>query len=412
MRSPKVLALLTLVGSFGWLVALPAQRSWAAMSIDRTWDLGSGVTLQRWSDPSGPIHAFVLRFRPASAPATVDVAMPTPHLPGAVVTSRIGASNGAMAAINGDFGHDRPYHATAVDGHLWQTGPQHGENFSVSANEQDVFIGRGRPRVNAVGPTGPFDVARWNSGPPSGGDITGYSPEGGSVTKPPRHACSARLKSKGGLFWTTGRRAVGRRYVVDASRCRSRAMTEKRGSTVLSVRERAPRRRKRLIRGLSPGDVVTIKWTMGWPGVLDTIGGRPMLVENGRNVAPTTCKTYLCGKNPRTGVGVDGAGNVFLVVVDGRIDNWSIGMYLHQFGDFFADSLGATSAMNLDGGGSATMWVQNRGPWCSPKPTGVDSGCIVNYANVGAHYQQRPVENAVLVLPGADPGESPPPSGP
>jgi Phosphodiester glycosidase len=414
MRAPKGVATLTLaVASFGWLVALPAQRSWAAMSVDRSWDLSNGVTLQRWSDPAGPIHAFVLRFRPASAPGTIDVAMPAPHLPGAEVTSRIGASNGAVAAINGDFGHDRPYHATAVDGHLWQTGPQHGENFALSANEQNVFIGRGRPRVTAVGPTGAFNVARWNSGQPSGGEIAGYSPEGGSVADPPRRACSTRLKKKkGGLFWTAGRTAVARRYVVDASRCRSRAMPEKR-STVLSIRDGAPRRQKRLLRGLSPGDIVTVRWSMtGWPGVLDTVGGRPLLVENGANVAPTSCQSYLCGKNPRTGIGVDARGNVFLVVVDGRIDNWSIGMYLRQFGDFFADTLGATSAMNLDGGGSATMWVKKTGPWCSPKPTGVTNGCIVNYANVGLHYKQRPVENAVLILPGPDPGESPPPSGP
>jgi hypothetical protein len=135
-----------------------------------------------------------------------------------------------------------------------------------------------------------------------------------------------------------------------------------------------------------------------------------LLVENGRNVAPTSCTGPLCGKHPRTGIGVDARGNVLLVVVDGRVDSWSIGMYLNQFGGFFADELNATFAMNLDGGGSATMWVAESGPWCSPKRTGVTNGCLVNYANPGLDFKERPVENAALILPGPDRGEQPPPS--
>jgi hypothetical protein len=397
--------------TFTWLLALPPTPSWAAISLDKTWDLGNGVTLERWADPNGPVHAFVLRFKPSAAAATLDVAMPSPHLPGAQVVSAIGAANGAMAAINGDFGHDRPYHATAVDGTLWQTGPQHGENFSVSANENNVFTSKGHPHVNASSPGGSFSVARWNSGAPKDSEIAGFSPEGGSVEDPPSNSCSARLKPTGSLFWTTGKKAVGQRYVVDGSKCSTKAMSEK-GMTVLSVKQTAMKSERRHIKSLSPGQTVSVKWTMGWPGVLDTIGGRPMLVENGTNVAPTTCTSYLCGKNPRTGVGVDSHGNLLLVVVDGRISNWSIGLGLRDFADFFKSKLNATFAMNLDGGGSATMWVKKTGEWCSPKPNGVTNGCLVNYANVGTGYKQRPVENAVLILPGADPGELPPPSGP
>jgi Phosphodiester glycosidase len=405
--SRRVAALLTVAATFGCLLVLPPQPSWAAMSADRRWDLGNGVTLQRWSDPGLPIHAFVLKFKPASTAATLDVAMPTPHLPGEVVTSRIGARHRAMAAINGDFGHDRPNHATAVDGRLVQTGVQHGDNFAISANEQRVFIDDGHPHVSGSGPTGPFHVARWNSGPPSGVEIAGFSPEGGSLEDPPGRACSVRLKPTGGPFWTAGKRGVGQRYVVDASRCRRRAMRQK-DMTVLSIREAAPRRNKRVLRAMRPGQSVSVRWTMGWPGVLDTVGGRPVLVRNGHNVAPTTCPSFLCGKNPRTGIGVDAHGNLMLVVVDGRIPNWSIGMYLREFGGFFAGKLNARFALNLDGGGSTTMWVKKNGPWCSPKPTGVTHGCIVNYANVGTGYKERPVEDAVLILPGADRGEAAP----
>jgi hypothetical protein len=392
-----------ILATAGLLVGLPAQPSWASMSLDKTWDLGHGITLERWSG-AGPIHAFVLKFKPNTSPATLDVAMPTSELPGDAVTSAIGASHHAAAAVNGDFGHGRPLHATAVDGVLWQTGPQHGSNFSLAANEDRAFIGNGHPHVTASGPTGSFAVARWNSGPPTDSEIAGYSPKGGSLENAPGKACSVRLKKAGNRNWTSGRRAVGQRYVVDASRCRRKAMAE-RGMTVLSIKDSAARRDKRDLKRLDPGDRVSIRWTMGWPDVLDTIGGRPVIVQHGNNVAPTTCQSYLCGKNPRTGVGFDSHGNVMIAVIDGRIPSWSIGMYLNQFGGFFAHELHATAAMNLDGGGSATMWVRKTGPWCSGKPTGVTKGCIVNYANVETGYKQRPVEDALLVLPGPDPGE-------
>lgn len=410
-RRPRTIVIATVAASLGWLLALPPQPGSAAIRADKTWNLGSGVTLTRWYDPNGPIHAFVLKFNPGAAPATFDVGMPTDQLPGEAITSRIGASHRALAAVNGDFGHDRPYHATAVDGALWQTGPMHGEAFSVAAGERSVHVGKGRPRVTAGGPTGTFRIDHWNSGPPQGSEITGYSPRGGTLEDPPPNACSVRIKQADRAYWTDGKEAVGRRYLVEASRCGDAPLPEQ-GMTVLSVKQSASRRQVQKIKDLRTGQTIRIRWTMGWPNVLDTIGGRPMLVEDGRNVAPTTCTGPLCGKHPRTALGVDARGNVLLVVVDGRIDNWSIGMYLNQFGGFLADELHATFAMNLDGGGSATMWAAKTGPWCSPKPTGVTNGCLVNYANVGENFKERPVEDAALILPGPDPGERPPPSGP
>jgi hypothetical protein len=405
------MAIATIATTLGWLLALPPQPGSAAIRADKTWSLGSGVTLTRWYDPNGPIHAFVLKFKPEAAPATFDVGMAADQLPGEAPTSRIGASHRALAAVNGDFGHDRPYHAAAADGVLWQTGPMHGEAFSVAAGERNVYVGKGRPRVSAGGPTGTFRIDRWNSGPPRGSEIVGYSPRGGSLEDPPGNACSVRMKQQDRAYWTSDREAVGRSYIVDASRCGDEPLPEQ-GMTVLSVKQSASRRQLQRIKDLRAGQTVRVRWTMGWPNVLDTIGGRPMLVENGRNVAPTSCTGPLCGKHPRTGIGVDARGNVLLVVVDGRIDNWSIGMYLNQFGGFFADELNATFAMNLDGGGSATMWVAKDGPWCSPKPTGVTNGCLVNFANPGENFKERPTENAALILPGPDPGEQPPPSGP
>ena len=49
---------------------------------------------------------------------------------------------------------------------------------------------------------------------------------------------------------------------------------------------------------------------------------------------------------------------MFLVTVDGRREEWSAGMDLRELATFMLE-LGATEALNLDGGGSTTMWVRN-----------------------------------------------------
>ena len=81
-------------------------------------------------------------------------------------------------------------------------------------------------------------------------------------------------------------------------------------------------------------------------------------------------------------------GTVVLMVVDGR-SRRSVGMTLHRLALTFA-SLGATDAMNLDGGGSSAMWIAGRGVVNRPSDPG----------------GERRVVNALLVLPGADPGET------
>src|SRR5919109_521873 len=72
----------------------------------------------------------------------------------------------------------------------------------------------------------------------------------------------------------------------------------------------------------------------------------------------TRCWAYLCYRHPRTAIGVDDAGRVLLVVVDGR-RRTSVGMDLVQLANLMR-RLGAVSALNLDGGGSSTMVVRGK----------------------------------------------------
>ena len=135
------------------------------------------------------------------------------------------------------------------------------------------------------------------------------------------------------------------------------------------------------------GQTIRLTWSFGWPGILDAIGGIPLLVRDGAN-AVTTCTSYFCrGPHPRTGIGVTADGRLLLVVVDGRRAKYSLGMSLPQFAALFLQ-LGAVSAVNQDGGGSSLMWVKGEG--------------IVNKPSDG---HERAVSSAFLVLPGPDPGD-------
>ncbi len=61
-------------------------------------------------------------------------------------------------------------------------------------------------------------------------------------------------------------------------------------------------------------------------------------------------------RHPRTAMGYDGEGNVYLLVVDGRRPNLSNGASLLDL-TIMLREYGATNAVNLDGGGSSTMII-------------------------------------------------------
>ena len=64
--------------------------------------------------------------------------------------------------------------------------------------------------------------------------------------------------------------------------------------------------------------------------------------------------------HPRTGVGITDDGKVLLVTVDGRFPEKAVGMSTTLFTHLF-EVFGAEYALNLDGGGSTTMWIEGYG---------------------------------------------------
>lgn len=90
---------------------------------------------------------------------------------------------------------------------------------------------------------------------------------------------------------------------------------------------------------------------------------------------------FVDARHPRTVIGQDGDGYVWLMAIDGRQPDYSIGM---TFDDMqrLADRLELTDALNLDGGGSTTMVVRGQVVNRPSDPTGA-----------------RPVADAIVVTP-------------
>ncbi len=85
--------------------------------------------------------------------------------------------------------------------------------------------------------------------------------------------------------------------------------------------------------------------------------GRP--VSNWQEVESLNPLTFINMRHPRTLIGVDNRGMIWLAVIDGRQPEHSVGMNFADLGRL-SDRLRLSSALNLDGGGSTTMVVQNR----------------------------------------------------
>ena len=97
-------------------------------------------------------------------------------------------------------------------------------------------------------------------------------------------------------------------------------------------------------------------------GVWNTLSFGPGLVDGGKvidgidqlEIDTNFGNHSIQGEQPRTAVGVLGANHLAFVVVDGRSSGYSRGMTLPELAQVFVD-LGATTAYNLDGGGSSAM---------------------------------------------------------
>ena len=112
----------------------------------------------------------------------------------------------------------------------------------------------------------------------------------------------------------------------------------------------------------------------------------PMLLRKGQYVPQRDDRTFVTKRHNRTALGLRPDGTTVLLVADGRFKDKAEGLTLPEL-ERVMRWLGCTEAINLDGGGSSTMYIKDKG--------------VVNYPsdnNRHDHEGQRPVSNAILLL--------------
>ena len=379
------LAVLLVVAMVAALAPISAAQKKGGWTRRRT--LASGVVFTKIKDPKGPWRIFVLSISPDES-ATIDTVLAGDQLAGFERTSSMARRSGAIAAFNGDYASavGRPIHTFARDGFLDQSETSWGRNFSTDVAKTTTFIGHPELTATLRDPFSGFvsSIERVNHGDPKFDEVAMYTPAGRELELPPKFACSARLFPVERPRLRTDTDGVESLHTVDAVRCKQGRLGRQ-GGVVVATPQFGDRTVE--ISQLVPGQQVALSWSLGWPGVFDTIGGNPVIVDNGRIVwKDVNGSTPFHGLNPRTGVGVTADGRVLLIAVDGRQPGYSKGMTLRRFARLFLD-YGAVEALNLDGGGSTTVVVD---------------GEVKNRPSDG---RERSVSSALVVLPGPDPGE-------
>ena len=86
----------------------------------------------------------------------------------------------------------------------------------------------------------------------------------------------------------------------------------------------------------------------------------PILMKDGKVPFIDMKSSFNYIRHPRTVIGRDGKGMVYMFVVDGRFPGQADGMSISELATV-ARLLGLRDALNLDGGGSSTLWTDKTG---------------------------------------------------
>jgi len=116
----------------------------------------------------------------------------------------------------------------------------------------------------------------------------------------------------------------------------------------------------------------------------DVLVTGPLLLYRGQP-QPLVDRAFNNDRHPRSCLCTDEENNVYFITIDGRHER-AAGMSLHELTQFVED-LGCTNAINLDGGGSTTLYIRNQG--------------VINHPSDNRQFDakgERPCANAILAI--------------
>lgn len=354
----------------------------------------SGMTYTNSRDAKVPWSIHVVRV--ARSPAGFEIH--TAHADGRALglstlteqIQRMGSALGRpVAAVNGDYyQRDRTYAGDprglqVIEGEVI-SGPNGGACFWIDVLGQP-HADNVQSRFEIIWPHGATNAFGLNEDRRADGLVL-YTPAIGSST----HTEGGRelVLEKGEGPWLPLR--MGRVLKARVREIRESGNTPVGSNTlVLSLGPTFAKKFPRIEPGaqllLSTGSLPDLR------GAKTAIGGGPVLVREGRRLKTPKSddESYVLSsrmeRHPRTAIGWNND-EFLLVEVDGRQRNLSVGMTLDELSAYLV-TLGCEGAMNLDGGGSATLW------------------CNGEIRNSPCDGDERPIANSLIVVRKPAPSE-------
>lgn len=138
------------------------------------------------------------------------------------------------------------------------------------------------------------------------------------------------------------------------------------------------------------GSIRIIPWSgemenKGAPAIGDILASGPLLLQEGKTCDFTGIdREFSETKHPRSAIATTKEGNIMLIAVDGRSKGHADGVSIPELA-YLLRILNACFALNLDGGGSTTLWVD---------------GEVVNYPSDNGKFDrkgERKVHNIISI---------------
>jgi hypothetical protein len=322
--------------------------------------LAPGVTHTMVADPTGPWSIHIVAVETAQCRPVLEARKAAGRLSTLARTTQLAGD--ALVAINADF--FRAPGGTPVGAHVHAgvplAGPTEWPLLGVGADGRWSY-GRGSLRAMAAAGADSVTLTQINR------EATSFTAYQGTTAGVALHTQRADSLPADSAAWRLllrvldGDEARGRGVVVsvDSPAARTHPAT---GSAALFARAGAYEwARRRAV-----GDTITWRAEVlvddgGGHSIIahEAVGGFPALLVGGRDVLglQTVRRAFGDARHPRSAVGWDAdATRLFFVVVDGRQQH-SDGMTLPELTTLFR-RLGASEAINLDGGGSTALVIR------------------------------------------------------
>ena len=359
------------------LFAATTLAAAAATSTSASPHKTPGFTYRHDQIPTGPWSAHIVTIDRSNTNLEVHTTLPPGHRFGLANLSTqvksLGKSEGhVLAAINGDYyeGHS-PYRGDPQGLQI-----MHGELVSAPFDWTCFWIApNGQPNMGKVdarfrvttadGSLFPFglNAARAND------EAVIYT----SVVGPTTHA-------RGGIELILEPWSVGPQLPFRAGETYFARVVEinKTGNSTTDPNRLVLSIGPKLLKTISPpavGDRIRISTatTPGLKNVPTAIGGGPAILRDRKPAFPHQARV----RHPRSVIAWNDK-SIFLVEIDGRQRNLSVGMTFEELSAYLV-KIGCTDAMCLDGGGSSTLWAlgQVMNNPCEGAERGAANGLVV-----------------------------------